>query len=279
MRIIEFRIIIPTNIDKYAIGNRYMNYLYVLSEKNGNEGIEIVKNEPFENGEERGQYTHKIYHIKSKIPGFIRWAVPDKYMHFHEKSYNSYPHFRTSYEMPGMGEDFQLSIESQHIRYENGMEIPDNYIGLTEEELKQRKIVYIDIINGQPAADPPEVDMHGFTCPEAGINDPIDSKEKYNEAQIPPWTKTYGGEMMMSIKVVKFNFKWRGLQTAIEKYVGNTAYPGIFANSHRKLMASCKDWYKLTMDDILRIEDEVARNQSFEPAEEKDQNCQKEGEK
>ena len=264
MRILEFRIIVPTNIEKYAIGNRYMNYLYVIDEKNGNEGIEIVKNEPYEKGDEKGRFTHKIYHIKSKIPGFIRLAIPDKYMHFHDESFNSYPLFLTTYKMPGMGDDFMLSIESQHIKYTTGMEIPDNIIGLDENDLKMRKIVYIDLINGQPAADPPEVDMHGYTCPEAGITEPIDSKEKYDPSRIPPWTNDYKGEMIMCIKVVKFNFKWRGLQTSIEKYVGNTAYPGIFANSHRKLMASCKDWYKLTMDDILRIEEEVAQNQNFE---------------
>ena len=149
MRILEFRIIVPTNIEKYSIGNRYMNYLYVIDEKNGNEGIEIVKNEPYEKGDEKGRFTHKIYHIKSKIPGFIRWAIPDKYMHFHEESYNSYPHFLTTYKMPGMGDDFMLSIESQHIKYTTGMEIPDNIIGLDENDLKMRKIVYIDLINGQ----------------------------------------------------------------------------------------------------------------------------------
>ncbi|KAH0794457.1 Phosphatidylinositol transfer protein [Histomonas meleagridis] len=261
MKIIEFRVIVPTNVEKYEIGNRYMNYLYIIDEKGGGEGIEILNNEPFENEHEKGRYTYKIYHIKSKIPAAFRWAVPDKYLHFHEKSWNAFPHYFTQYSVPGMGKDFVLSIESQHINYTNGMEIPDNIIGLSKEELKERKIVYLDVINGPVEPDKPEFDMHGFVCPEANINTPINSNDKYDEKQIPPWVTRYDGPMTMCIKVVKFHFKWWGLQTAVEKFVMNSTYPGLFTNSHRKLMASMKDWYNMTMDQIIALEEKVTKEQ------------------
>eukprot|EP00694_Reclinomonas_americana_P004856 EC793162.1.p1 GENE.EC793162.1~~EC793162.1.p1 ORF type:complete len:117 (+),score=34.91 EC793162.1:250-600(+) len=34
---------------------------------------------------EKGQYTEKIYHIASRVPGWIRWAIPGRWMQLHEK--------------------------------------------------------------------------------------------------------------------------------------------------------------------------------------------------
>lgn len=34
------------------------------NETGGGEGIEVLKNEPYEKDGEKGQYTHKIYHLK-----------------------------------------------------------------------------------------------------------------------------------------------------------------------------------------------------------------------
>ena len=32
-------------------------------QSNGDAGVEVLKNEPYENEHGKGQYTHKIYHI------------------------------------------------------------------------------------------------------------------------------------------------------------------------------------------------------------------------
>lgn len=50
-----------------------MGQLYSVAEASKNEtgggdGIQVLKNEPFEKDGEKGQYTHKVYHIK-------RWVV------------------------------------------------------------------------------------------------------------------------------------------------------------------------------------------------------------
>lgn len=34
------------------------------NETGGGEGIQVLKNEPYEKDDEKGQYTHKIYHLK-----------------------------------------------------------------------------------------------------------------------------------------------------------------------------------------------------------------------
>lgn len=37
------------------------------NETGGGEGIEVLKNEPYEKDGEKGQYTHKIYHLKRRV--------------------------------------------------------------------------------------------------------------------------------------------------------------------------------------------------------------------
>lgn len=37
------------------------------NETGGGEGIEVLKNEPYEKEGEKGQYTHKIYHLKRQV--------------------------------------------------------------------------------------------------------------------------------------------------------------------------------------------------------------------
>lgn len=56
-----------------------MGQLYSVAEasKNetgGGEGVEVLVNEPYERDGERGQYTHKIYHLQRYVKHFIPGA-------------------------------------------------------------------------------------------------------------------------------------------------------------------------------------------------------------
>lgn len=49
-----------------------MGQLYSVAEASKNEtgggdGIQVLKNEPYEKDGEKGQYTHKVYHIKRYV--------------------------------------------------------------------------------------------------------------------------------------------------------------------------------------------------------------------
>ena len=37
------------------------------NETGGGEGVEVITNEPFEEGDRKGQYTHKIYHLARSV--------------------------------------------------------------------------------------------------------------------------------------------------------------------------------------------------------------------
>lgn len=87
MKIFEYRTICPISVEKYKIGSVYMTAKRSEEETKQvkGEGIETIKLEPFKNEKESGIYTYKIMHFKSRIPAFMRWALPDKYCHCHEQ--------------------------------------------------------------------------------------------------------------------------------------------------------------------------------------------------
>jgi hypothetical protein len=174
--------------------------------------------------------------------------------------------------MPGMGKDFYVLVESQHYTYDKAAGCPDNALNLTPEELRQRKIVYLDIVYGKPKPEKKAWKMQGFVCPEAGINQPLGAPKKSRDEHKPPcWVEHYPGELMICVKVVKFHFKWRGLQTMVEKYAMNSTFHNVFQDSHRALMSWAKQWYPMTIEDIRRIEAELLaeqQNQQFDRDEE-----------
>lgn len=57
----------------------------------GSDGVEIVKNEPFENDFGRGQYTFKIYHLASKLPSWLVSLIPKNALTLEEEAWNAYP--------------------------------------------------------------------------------------------------------------------------------------------------------------------------------------------
>ena len=281
MKIYEFRIILPISVEKYNIANRYMTAKRTRETASNGEGLEIIKNEPFQKGDEKGQYTYKIMHFKSKIPPAIRWAFPDKYLHAHEKSYNAYPHFYTTYEQPGMGKNFYFLVESKHIPYTTEEGVPDNLLGLNEDELKIRKVIYLDIVNSKPKPEKKEWDLHNFECQEAGINRLETPENKCDESKPPEWTTHYKGTMMVAVKVIKFRFHLFGVQTIAEAFA-KTVNHDVFLDSHRAMFCWAKEWYKLNLDDIKRIESEVQQEQksmTFErDDDEEEESCEKKNE-
>ena len=49
---------------QYQVGQLYSVAEASKNETGGGEGVEVLKNEPYEKEGEKGQYTHKIYHLQ-----------------------------------------------------------------------------------------------------------------------------------------------------------------------------------------------------------------------
>ncbi|KAK6305854.1 hypothetical protein J4Q44_G00246340 [Coregonus suidteri] len=96
MIIKEFRVILPISVEELQVGQ-----LYSVAEASKNadrrrERSGVLKNGTIREGwGERGQYTHKIYHLQSKVPSFVRMLAPASALNIHEKAWNAYPYCRT----------------------------------------------------------------------------------------------------------------------------------------------------------------------------------------
>ncbi|XP_070571740.1 phosphatidylinositol transfer protein alpha isoform-like isoform X1 [Ptychodera flava] len=246
MLIKEFRVHLPITVDEYKVGQLWSVAEASKNETGGGEGIEVIVNEPFENDEfGKGQYTHKIYHLASKVPAFIRLLAPKGALEIHEKAWNAYPYCKTVITNPEyMKDGFHIIIETWH-KPDRGEE--ENVHNLDDEKLAKREIVHIDI-----------------------ANDPISSKD-YKEDQdpkkfksektgrgpltTPDWRKTCEPHMC-AYKLVTCEFKWWGLQTKVESLIMKTERR-IFTNFHRQLFCWIDKWHGYTMEDIRRIEEKT----------------------
>ena len=107
MLIKEFRITLPMTVDEYQVAQLYSVAEASKNETGGGEGVEVQKNEPYEDvpllgGKfNNGQYTYKIYHLASKVPSFVRMIAPKGSLEIHEEAWNAYPYCKTVLSNPG----------------------------------------------------------------------------------------------------------------------------------------------------------------------------------
>lgn len=67
MLVKEYRICMPLTVEEFQIGQLFTTAEASKNETGGGDGIEILKNEPFENENGKGQYTYKIYHLTQYV--------------------------------------------------------------------------------------------------------------------------------------------------------------------------------------------------------------------
>ncbi|XP_075035106.1 phosphatidylinositol transfer protein beta isoform-like [Mixophyes fleayi] len=247
----EFRVCLPISVEEYQIGQLFSVAEASKDNTGGGEGIEVLKNEPYEREGEKGQYTHKIYHLQSKVPSFVKMLAPEGSLIFHEKAWNAYPYCRTIVTNEYMKDDFFIKIETWHKPDFGSLE---NVHGLDAETWKEVEIVPIDIADRSEISEDdykPEEDPATFRSEKTGRG-PLNQdwmKEVMNNSSCPH---------MCAYKLVTVKFRWWGLQGRMEKFI-HKQEKRLFTNFHRQLFCSLDRWVHLTMDDIRRMEDETQR--------------------
>ncbi|KAK5984378.1 Phosphatidylinositol transfer protein alpha isoform [Trichostrongylus colubriformis] len=250
----EYRVVLPMTVEEYQVGQLWSVAEASKAETGGGEGVEVLKNEPFDgvpllNGQFcKGQYTHKIYHLQSKVPTIIRKIAPKGSLAIHEEAWNAYPYCKTVLTNPDyMKENFFIKIETMHLPDRGQTE---NAHGLPAEELSRREVVHIDI------ADDNEYlhagDIHPSTTPST-----FTSSKTGRGPLTPGWMESVD-PVMCAYKLVSVHFKWFGLQKMVESYT-HTQYPRLFSKFHREVFCWIDNWYGLTMADIRAIEAKAQR--------------------
>jgi len=247
----EFRITLPMSVEEYNIGQLYNVAEVSRNETGGGEGVEVLKNEPFENvpllgGKfSKGQYTKKIYHLASKVPYLVRSLAPTGSLEVHEEAWNAYPYCKTVLTNPGyMKENFIIKIESFY-RPSRGEEV--NVHELSQELLNQREVIQIDIAKDEvtPGDYKSDEDPKTFTSTKTGRG-PLTSPTWKNEVE----------PVMTCYKLVTIEFKWWGIQKKVEDFIFQTE-KRLFLNQHRQVFCWIDKWHGLTIEDIRAIEDQT----------------------
>lgn len=243
MLIKEFRITLPLTVEEYQVGQLHAVAETSKAETGGGDGVEVLKNEPFKDHPEfgSGQYTKKIYHLKYKVPAWVRAFAPAGSLRMMEEAWNAYPYCKTVLTNPEyMGTAFTLNIISWHKADRGELE---NVHNLPPEKLAKREIVKIDIANDavKPADYKPEFDPKKYTH-ERG---PLSGN----------WQETCQ-PVMTCYKLVECEFIWRLLQTKVENLIMDVE-KRLFTNFQRQVFCTHYQWKDLTMEDIRAIEEKT----------------------
>ncbi|MEE6469236.1 hypothetical protein FKM82_008546 [Ascaphus truei] len=215
----EFRVVLPISVEEYQVGQLYSVAEASKNETGGGEGVEVLVNEPYEKDGEKGQYTHKIYHLQSKVPTFVRMLAPEGALNMHEKAWNAYPYCRTIITNEYMKDDLLIKIETLH---KPDMGTQDNVHKLEPDVWKNVEVVQIDI------ADRCQVNSKDYKPEE----DPAKCKSaKTGRGPLDPdWKKTLAQQKdcphMCAYKLVTIKFKWWGLQNKVESFIQKVSRAG-----------------------------------------------------
>jgi len=252
MIIKEYRVTLPMTVEEYQVAQLYSVAEASKNETGGGEGVEVLKNEPYDNvpllnGKfMKGQYTHKIYHLASKVPSWIKMVAPKGSLEIHEEAWNAYPYCKTVLSNPGyMKDNFYIVIETYHLPNDGQQE---NVHELDGKKLKQRQVVHIDIANDTVLTNDFKKDEDPSTF----------KSEKTGRGPLQgEWQKS-ADPVMTAYKLVTIQFKWWGLQDRVENFIHSTERR-LFLNFHRQVFCWMDKWHGMTMEDIRELEDRTKR--------------------
>jgi len=235
-------VLLPLTTEEYQVAQLYSVAKKSRQETSGGEGVEVIKNEPYEDANSKGQYTEKIYHLGSRLPGWAKAFIPTNALKLEEKAWNAYPYCKTVLRNLWMGDSFTFIIETRQYDDDGTQE---NVHKLEGDQLKKREVDFIDI-----AAEPE--DKKNYKKEE----DPtLVRSEKGNRGPLKEgWQKDK--PLMCCYKLVTAEFKMFGFQSKVENFLMKFER-GLFYDFHRQVYCWMDDWLGMTMTDVREYENKI----------------------
>lgn len=241
----EYQIPLPLSVDEYRIAQLYTIFKFSEKESTDNEdgdGVEVLRNEPFERDGVKGQFTHKIYHLNKKAPAWVVSLLPKRALQLEEKSWNSYPTCVTEVTNPWLTR-FKLKVESAYLADRQPRE---NAVHPPSSELKHRVVEVLDIA----AADAVDVclrdeDLSGFKSKRTG-------RGPFSKG----WQQTCD-PCMVAYKFITVDAPYWGFGPQLEKYISKVMQRKLNLETNRKAVCWMDEWIGLTMEDVRRMEKET----------------------
>ncbi|XP_071449416.1 protein retinal degeneration B [Hetaerina americana] len=256
MLIKEYRIPLPLTVEEYRIAQLYMIAKKSREESKGaGSGVEILVNEPYDDGPGgSGQYTHKVYHVGSHLPGWFKSLLPKSALTVEEEAWNAYPYTKTRYTCPFV-EKFSLEIETYYFG-DNGHQ--ENVFKLSGGDLRNRIVDLIDVVKDQlyGADYVKEEDPKLYISQKTNRGPLVETwlDDYWNDVKGKKQPTLNGKSLMCAYKLCKVEFRYWGMQSKIEKFIHDIALRKTMLRAHRQAWAWQDEWHGLTMDDIREIE-------------------------
>ncbi|KAJ1666879.1 hypothetical protein IW140_002463 [Coemansia sp. RSA 1813] len=241
----EYRIRNNCTLDEYKIAQLYAVAQMSLNETGSGEGVEVIKNEPYDNEKGKGQYTFKIYHCANRVPAAIRAIMPKDALILHEEAWNGYPHCKTITTSPWMKESFKIITETMH-RSDRGD--AENALNAPQDVLNQREIVYLDVSHDDEikSAYKKEEDPKLYKSTKTGRG-PLTGD----------WALTCD-PVMTCYKLVTVEFKWWPFQSVVEPIIVSWMRKAMLV-LHRQLFCDTDEWCDMTIEQLRALEDETQK--------------------
>jgi len=240
----EYRIPLPVSVEEYQIAQLYMVARISKQQTGHGEGIQILVNEPFDDENGKGQYTHKIIHLASRLPGWLQPFMPSSALQVDEKAWNAYPYCKTIYSVPFLGDRFSITVTTKYLP-DGGTS--NNVFNKTEAELKDRTVDVVDI--GYDPIDPSKYKEE---------EDPtIYVSQKTGRGKLAKDWKETSNPIMCSYKECAVQLRIWGIQTMGENFIHKTALRDVFLSGHRQAFCWMDEWFGKTMEDMRKLEEET----------------------
>eukprot|EP00472_Partenskyella_glossopodia_P014082 CAMPEP_0197530812 /NCGR_PEP_ID=MMETSP1318-20131121/33006_1 /TAXON_ID=552666 /ORGANISM="Partenskyella glossopodia, Strain RCC365" /LENGTH=540 /DNA_ID=CAMNT_0043086791 /DNA_START=353 /DNA_END=1975 /DNA_ORIENTATION=- len=173
--------------------------------------VEVLVNEPFDDGKLKGNYTYKVFHVSERVPEWIKTIIPSlRTATLEEKSWNAYPFCKSVYECKLLGDRFRMEVISMHLDNDRGQ--TENALNLDDEELLKRQVKLIDISQIDSVLGVPHPAK--FTPAKRPERQPLEGKHWLEQKDRTP--------VMCCYKVVKLNVGIWPVQESCEQYMIQT---------------------------------------------------------
>ncbi|XP_044480014.1 phosphatidylinositol transfer protein 1-like isoform X3 [Mangifera indica] len=233
----------PVSLEEYQIAQAYMVMKMQQQNSNGDEGVEVLENRPFENDlYGRGQFTSKVYQLQSKAPAWLTTFAPTDALVMQEEAWNAYPRCKTVIKCPYFTK-FSLTIETIH-KSDSGQS--ENVHNLSEEQLAARQVEVLDIAS--TARD--------YWSYAIGSNSTDFSTFKSKRTGRGPLLEGWQDRcnpVMTAYKLVTIDAPYWGFGYRLEQALlaGERA---LFLESHRNCFGWIDEWFGMTMPQIRQLE-------------------------
>ncbi|XP_068678065.1 protein retinal degeneration B-like [Montipora foliosa] len=252
MLIKEYRIPLPMSVEEYRIAQLYMIQKKSRLDSIGEgSGVEILENTPYTDGPGgSGQYTKKIYHIGSHLPGWLKAILPKAALRVEEEAWNAYPYTKMRTTCPFV-EKFFVDVETFYLPDAGQQE---NVFNLSPSDLQGREVDVIDPVKDTVSSSDycEEEDPLLYQSKKTGRGPIKEDWLEHYRVDKPP------SDVMCAYKLIKVEFKYWGMQNKIEHFI-HYGLRRPMLMGHRQAWVWQDEWYGLTIDDIRKLEEETQR--------------------